>query len=487
MNKEQQLKIPVDTLFEGFQSHIGQEKNKRILFSAKFGTGKTYFLNEFFKTHSDEYEVFHLYPVNYQISSNESILEYIRYDLLIQLLDEKRKITFKDEESYGLVDTARALHIFGTDQDNFAELLKIIPKVGQTLSQAGKLYAQFEKSKYLLEKGDKVLIESYLAEVKKLDEVDPQAQLIRKKISTIEDKTKVLVIDDLDRIDPEHIFRILNVFSAHFAQSPSEEDNLFGFDKVILVADVENLRSIFHHRYGEKTDFGGYIDKFYSGEIFKYSISALLEKDLYRYLGYVKTDDYPGSIHSHIKEDNFLTRFLVRLLSELCYSDQYKVTIRVLEKSLFVKNELLSTGKFEHNVYPKDKRFNYILNSLVVTYLWIFSLFLGEGKKVIKSLEDKFTIKGDFYEDYGDEFLSALFEYFYDAWPQANKGSALNPDGKGKKSITINSIYIEYDLDERKIKGTFNKTKLSKEKLLVLMYLKFIEVYIEPKYLHRTS
>lgn len=31
-----------------------------------------------------------------------------------------------------------------------------------------------------------------------------------------EDRTSILVIDDLDRLDPEHIFRILNVFSAHF-------------------------------------------------------------------------------------------------------------------------------------------------------------------------------------------------------------------------------------------------------------------------------
>jgi hypothetical protein len=79
-------------------------------------------------------------------------------------------------------------------------------------------------------------------------------------------KKSVLIIDDLDRLDPEHIFRILNIFSAF--QDQHKETNKFGFDKVILVFDVENVRSIFRHKYGSGADFSGYLDKFYSQEIF---------------------------------------------------------------------------------------------------------------------------------------------------------------------------------------------------------------------------
>jgi hypothetical protein len=60
----------------------------------------------------------------------------------------------------------------------------------------------------------------------------------------------------------------LNVFAAHF--DINEKGNKFGFDKVIFVCDIENIRKIFSNRYGQNTDFNGYIDKFYSREIFAF-------------------------------------------------------------------------------------------------------------------------------------------------------------------------------------------------------------------------
>lgn len=80
-------------------------------------------------------------------------------------------------------------------------------------------------------------------------------------------KRIVLLVEDLDRLDPHHLFRILNVFSAHIDYSYkyfSQPDtslvgNKFGFDNVVLVADLSNIRKIFRHFYGEQTDFNGYI------------------------------------------------------------------------------------------------------------------------------------------------------------------------------------------------------------------------------------
>ena len=71
----------------------------------------------------------------------------------------------------------------------------------------------------------------------------------------------MLILDDFDRIDPEHTFRILNILSAHIE---SDEQNKFGFDHIIIVGDIDNLRNIFHHKYGDKTDFWGYFDKFFT-------------------------------------------------------------------------------------------------------------------------------------------------------------------------------------------------------------------------------
>src|SRR5690606_11957375 len=111
-------------------------------------------------------------------------------------------------------------------------------------------------------------------------------QIIERKIQSLkvtkdnQTKETVLIIDDLDRIDPEHIFRILNVFGAHFENGQFESFssytcNKFNFDKVILVCDINNIRNIFHSKYGTATDFAGYIDKFYTHEIFEYDIRYL--------------------------------------------------------------------------------------------------------------------------------------------------------------------------------------------------------------------
>ena len=80
---------------EKFLQHLELEDNNRILFSGKFGMGKSVFLEYFFNgtketnTPPTNYTVFHLYPVNYSISSNEDIYRYIKYDLIISMLQKK--------------------------------------------------------------------------------------------------------------------------------------------------------------------------------------------------------------------------------------------------------------------------------------------------------------------------------------------------------------------------------------------------------------
>ena len=119
-------------------------------------------------------------------------------------------------------------------------------------------------------------------------EQDAISQLIFSLISAIGEQNRqtVLVIDDLDRIDPEHIFRILNVFAAHF--DIDENENKFGFDRIILVCDIQNIRRIFRNRYGQDTDFSGYIDKFYSRRVFVFNNRDALEEAVSKVLSSLK-------------------------------------------------------------------------------------------------------------------------------------------------------------------------------------------------------
>jgi len=83
-------KIDSSILYSGFKKHINIVNNDRIFFSGKFGTGKTTFLNDFFKEHTDEYDCYHLFPVNYQINKNEDIVELLKYDILVEILKRSK-------------------------------------------------------------------------------------------------------------------------------------------------------------------------------------------------------------------------------------------------------------------------------------------------------------------------------------------------------------------------------------------------------------
>jgi len=80
--------MKIETLLEKerFQKHLSYQKNIRILFSGKFGSGKTEFLHDFFKTQSQIYLPIFLYPTNYSVATNEDIMEYIKIDILVELL-----------------------------------------------------------------------------------------------------------------------------------------------------------------------------------------------------------------------------------------------------------------------------------------------------------------------------------------------------------------------------------------------------------------
>jgi len=88
---------------ETFSEHLNLPENERIIFSGRFGIGKSTFLNHYFEKENDQYNVIHLYPANYSVLQNEDIFTYLKYDILFHLIINK-KVILKSSEAYGITD-----------------------------------------------------------------------------------------------------------------------------------------------------------------------------------------------------------------------------------------------------------------------------------------------------------------------------------------------------------------------------------------------
>ncbi len=295
MADEKSLIIPIDSIEKDFDNFLSPDSNKRIIFSGPFGIGKSYFLDKFFKNKGSKYLPLFLRPVNYSLLSNEDVFRLIKYDILLQLINVEG---FKIENEFDFSETDFKKSFIG--ENGFLilyNLLKLIPKIKSTIDgieKLGEILEAYKKGKANLNKHPdiKMLFEfQHETQENFLLEYDHVSQFIADKLEDIgklngssEHLKKVLIIDDLDRLDPEHIFRLFNVFSAHFdlvnyySNEEETKDNKFGFEKIIFVCDIENIRKIFAHKYGYGVHFGGYIDKFYSSQIYHFNKNKSVQK-----------------------------------------------------------------------------------------------------------------------------------------------------------------------------------------------------------------
>lgn len=279
--------IPIDDKIQHFADYLAG--NKRCILSARFGDGKTFFLQEFKQKYEKDYIFLTIYPVNYQVADNKDIFEYIKRDLLIQLL-MSGEIVLSDEK-YGFLQCLE-----GFIGDNIGKLLNeailstahILNRIPTSmLDTLKKNISKFKKYKNDLNTSSSDVVESYIDSFSKdrggIYEFDPISRLIFELLSDLKQTTNkqvVLVVEDLDRIDPAHIFRIMNIFSAHWDNYDYSEtklncgdvENKYNFDKILVVCHFQNIKNIFHHFYGENTDFTGYIHKYSPTSPFEYSL-----------------------------------------------------------------------------------------------------------------------------------------------------------------------------------------------------------------------
>lgn len=374
----EKILINIKNLYSEFESHL--QANKRVLFSGKYGTGKTYFLREYFQSNESKYNVFHLFPVNYQVSNNEDIFELIKIDILGHILD--KGWSFKDEEQQKISKTL-ALQFYTIEKASSAfKAITQIFTLGKSKSVAngadelGKIINGFTKyyKELSVEKDtfDKIIEFAEIFKNKRgsIYESDNITQLISELIrdhSGIgqQRKENILIIDDLDRIEPEHIFRILNVFSAHF-DIVSEEENKFGFGKVIFVCDLNNIRNIFSAKYGVNTDFNGYINKFFSSHIYYFDNKIEIKKTI--------TDFVYKKLSSSSIGNNYynqLNETIIMLLSVLIHSNEISIRqLRNIEHYDFTtssyhhKNRNISSNPFLYMIIFLMKIFNNDIHKL---------------------------------------------------------------------------------------------------------------------------
>lgn len=253
------------------------EKESRIIFSAKFGDGKSYFLNEFMKSYDEkknDYYFITLHPVNYVVEENRDAIEYIKRDILFQLIKDNRIYDFKEgyDKIFDAVCNKESLLKLG---DFVASIIPIegLKDGYEALKDFASTIHEKYKSQDVLHVVDDYL-NGFYGKSGSISECDAFTCLIQKSLEQMMAKS-VLIIEDLDRIDPAHLFRIMNVLSSqvdnpYYSEVPN--GNKFGFDKIILVMDYEIARHLFHHFYGKEANYEGYMNKFLNTLPFRYSI-----------------------------------------------------------------------------------------------------------------------------------------------------------------------------------------------------------------------
>lgn len=342
--------IPIDDKLNLFAEYLAN--NDRTILSARFGDGKTFFLEEFKKRFSTEYHFITLYPVLYQVADNKDIFEYIKRDILIQLL-MSGKVTLEDGK-YGYIES-----IGGFLDTNFdkiindaiivaAPLLTLVPKAMiDMLQQNISLFREYH-NKINTSQSDTIenYINSFTNQSGGIYEFDPISRLIWDLLSDLKKHTNkkvVLVVEDLDRIDPAHIFRIMNILSAHWDMNDYSEtkmnfgsvSNKYNFDKVLLVCHYQNIKNIFHHFYGKDTDFTGYIHKYSPVLPFEYSLKTQVREWIINHLPsdfqtyeYIKQTTADLLVSHYLSSDDILTN--LRHITSFFTKNVYRINTQTI-------------------------------------------------------------------------------------------------------------------------------------------------------------
>lgn len=265
------------------------ENSPRIIFSAKFGDGKTQFMKEVAQSKEfKDYQFFTIYPVNYVVAENADIFEYVKRDILLQMANAD---LLNNIDLNALITSFAS---FETFKEVLSFLVSCMPAgdfINKLIEKGLAIKDEYEEKKATLGKYNAI----FTAMRGGIYEEDAYTQIIRSGLDYLRNrlhiegsaKKSVLVIEDLDRLDPGHLFRILNVISAHIdnpAYVGNVSDNKFGFDNIVIVMDYSVTKRIFEHFYGPDASYEGYMSKFLTCQPFYYSLGLLAQRTLFSFI-----------------------------------------------------------------------------------------------------------------------------------------------------------------------------------------------------------
>lgn len=407
-NSQNSIKIETKEILTDFKNHLKIENNKRILFSGPFGTGKSTFLNEFSDNENEDFFYLKIFPVNYSVSSNEDVFELIKFDLLFQLMGRYYEEIKLRKEDFTLLLKSQ---MFIMERMKFMPLLYAIlgfsEKIGTPIVDFIKALestvGDFKKFNDEIKVDEEYDINTFLKSIEtrkgNQHEMDAISELIFDLIERIKKENKkggVLIIDDLDRLDPDHVFRIFNIFSAHHEEI--NDRNKFGFEKVVFVCDIENIRKIFHHKYGPDVDFSGYIDKFYSIEPFTFNNRKYIKEKLGNLL-------YKINFHSDLAFFNFdsNTRFYITVKA-IAMS---LVEARLLNLRMLFSDRIIEVPNQYFGI--KSKNAQNLMNSPLIVLFYLFRSFYGSFEIFelkIERLSKLFNTIETFNSAYNSQYIS---------------------------------------------------------------------------------
>ena len=386
--------IPIDHVIDDFAVHL--KSHERTILSAKFGDGKSYFLNSLMNNEEikKDFVFLVLHPVNYQVVENKDIFELIKRDVLFQLVNNR----IYNPEYEITNEIAFSFYLQNNFQSLAYSLLPYLSYLNCDTKTTSALTAGLASIKFLKDLKDKVnefkkknsesdVIDSFITKSESfIYENDAITKIIRDNICAYKKKNKnkriVLIIEDMDRSDPAHLFRIMNIFSAQMdyqyldSSDPNCDinGNKFGLDNVLMVMDYSNTRRIFSHFYGIETDFDGYIQKFCNKGIFKYSLKE--QQEIYILDKIQKVTELPLEL---IKK--FITS-----------EDLFKKTMRLICSSFDdVDNQIIITKVVEY----KSKEYK--------LHLGMLRLFVITRRLEIP--DDEIIDKTDFFIQHDMEFI----------------------------------------------------------------------------------
>jgi len=350
MENKTLIEFDIESVKKDFEIFLNQIHNEKILFTGKYGIGKTYFLKNFFEK-NDRYECFHLFPINYQINDKcIDIIDLLKYDILIDLIDRDKGIFDTDENKNFFSFIKEHLNI-KTVLRKTVSITEDISNIGKILGKSLKTMLEINERFQNYKKGNLTMKEDLEKSLKERNmiEDDVLSEFLASNIKRLkgEKKKSVLILDDLDRIDPENIFRLLNIFSAFFEKN---ESNKFGFDKIIIVADYSNLKSIFSHKYGGNTDFDGYIDKFYSTEPYYFNNNTAVIQSIDSLISSIKRED---KNLSPALEDNGYIKYFIKYFFIQSLNNNL-INLRRLLKTTKYQVSILRGGNYYSNIFNKN-------------------------------------------------------------------------------------------------------------------------------------